>query len=980
MPISGPKHCSILLSSLFFFSLIHFVRCADDEIRTLLDLKSGLQSADETLFDTWREDSSPCNFVGVTCNSMGSVTEIDLTSRGISGWLRVDSVCKLPSLQKLSMANNFLSGNFQSDLRNCSDLLHLDLASNGLYGTVPDLSSLTKLQVLNLSLNGFTGPFPWSSLKGLGDLTELILGDNRFDKTSFPAEILGLKKLSSIYLSNCSFEGKIPPAIGELTELVRLELSTNNMSGEIPEELTRLTKLRTLELYENQFTGTLPNGFSNLFNLESFDASTNQLEGDLQQLKNLTKLISLQLLNNRFTGEVPDELGEFRALVNLSLYSNKLSGSLPQKLGCWAEFNFIDVSSNNLTGTIPPNMCKRGTMTRLLMLDNQFTGQIPASYATCRTLIRFRLSNNKLSGTVPAKLWGLPKAEVIDLSGNDFEGPVTSDIQNAKTLSLLVIAYNRFSGQLPPQISGATSLVFIDARSNQLSGEVPPEIGELKNLNGLYLQKNMLTGKIPEELASCVSLNEINLSDNSLSGDIPASLSSLRSLNSLNLSNNHLSGHITASLSTMRLSLLDLSNNRLSGPIPQALQVGAYERSFDGNPDLCSTTESRFRPCRSNSGKSHELRTLLSCFLAGLVVLVACVACYIYSKKRKSYLKRLLKEDSWDLKSFQVLTFTEREILNAMKQENLIGKGGFGNVYKVVPANGKELAVKHIWNMKPNGLKSSSPMLRKRPAKSSELDAEVATLSSIRHVNLVKLYCSITSEDSSLLVYEYLPNGSLWDRMHTSGKVELDWMTRYGIAIGAAKGLEYLHHGCERPIIHRDVKSSNILLDEFFKPRIADFGLAKIVQSNNCEDSTHVIAGTHGYIAPEYGYTYKVNEKSDVYSFGVVLMELVTGKKPIEPEFGENKDLVWWISSRMSSRDSIMGVVDARIPEPERKDAVKMLRVAVLCTARLPALRPSMRTVVQMLEEAEPSKSVNIVVKEEEKEAEMEKTMSPVRH
>ncbi|KAB1220154.1 Receptor-like protein kinase HAIKU2 [Morella rubra] len=133
---------------------------------------------------------------------------------------------------------------------------------------------------------------------------------------------------------------------------------------------------------------------------------------------------------------------------------------------------------------------------------------------------------------------------------------------------------------------------------------------------------------------------------------------------------------------------------------------------------------------------------------------------------------------------------------------------------------------------------------------------------------MVKLYCSITSEESSLLVYEYLPNGSLWDRLHTFEKVKLDWETRYKIAVGAAKALEYLHHGCERPVIDRDVKSSNILLDEFLKPRIADFGLAKTVRASGGKDSTHVIAGTQGYIAPEYGYTYKVNEKSDVHSFG----------------------------------------------------------------------------------------------------------------
>lgn len=253
-------------------------------------------------------------------------------------------------------------------------------------------------------------------------------------------------------------------------------------------------------------------------------------------------------------------------------------------------------------------------------------------------------------------------------------------------------------------------------------------------------------------------------------------------------------------------------------------------------------------------------------------------------------------------------------------------------------------------------------MLPKSVKKSSEFDAEVRTLSSIRHVNVVKLYCSITSEDSSLLVYEYFPNGSLWDRLHSCGKMGLDWDVRYEIAVGAAKGLEYLHHGCERPVIHRDVKSSNILLDENLQPRIADFGLAKIVQANASKDSTHVIAGTHGYIAPEYGYTYNVTEKSDVYSFGVVLMELVTGKKPIESEYGENKDIVFWVSSKLKTKESVLSIVDSSIPEVYREEAINMLRIAILCTDRLPTLRPTMRRVVQMLEDGEPCKLVGIIV------------------
>ncbi|CAA0840735.1 Leucine-rich receptor-like protein kinase family protein [Striga hermonthica] len=341
-------------------------------------------------------------------------------------------------------------------------------------------------------------------------------------------------------------------------------------------------------------------------------------------------------------------------------------------------------------------------------------------------------------------------------------------------------------------------------------------------------------------------------------------------------------------------------------------------------------------------------------------------------RKRENVVGRSLKDDSWYVKSFQVLTFTEDEILDSIKPENLIGKGGSGIVYRVMVGNGKEFAVKHIWhsdeytahNPGKIGGSSSTPILERRgPSKSRELEAEVQALSSIRHINVVKLLCSISSEGSSLLVYEYMPNGSLWDRLHNNcKKLGLDWETRYEIALGAAKGLEYLHHGCDRPVIHRDVKSSNILLDEYLKPRIADFGLARIVQENPIKESTCFIAGTHGYIAPEYAYTNKVNEKSDVYSFGVVLMELVTGKRPTEPEFGENKDIVDWVCGNLKTKETVASLVDSAIDEIQRESAIKVLKVGLLCTARLPSLRPTMRTVVHMLEEADPSQYVGILV------------------
>ncbi|KAL3515420.1 hypothetical protein ACH5RR_022322 [Cinchona calisaya] len=903
---------------IYTFLLFLIPKCQSNEVEILMQLKTTLQNTSSSLvFDTWKWENSACSFTGIICDFNQKVMEINLSSQNLSGTLSFDLICSLKSLEKISLGSNFLYGMITDHLSNCTSLHHLDLGMNLFSGEVPELSSLAKLEFLNLNQSGFSGSFPWSSLANLTSLSFLSLGDNVFDRSPFPLELLKLEKLYWLYLANCSIEGQIPEGIGNLTLLENLELSNNKLVGRIPNGVTKLINLHQLELYTNGLTGKIPVGFGNLTNLVNFDVSSNYLEGDLSELRSLTKLQSLQLFENQLSGEIPQEFGELKFLTEFSLYTNKLTGPLPEKIGSWSELLYIDVSGNFLTGPIPPDMCKGGKLSKLLILQNRFTGGIPASYGNCLSLTRFRVSNNSLSGEVPRGIWGLPMVNIIDLSLNQFEGPVAPSIGDAKSLAQLFLGNNQFSGELPVRVSEAGSLDTINISSNKFSGEIPATISKLKKLSCLHLEFNLFSGVIPDSLGSCVSLNEINLADNSFSGQIPATLGSLPSLNFLNLSNNQLSGEIPLSFSSVRLNLLDLSNNRLVGHIPDSLSIDAFNGSFNGNSGLCSESIRSLRSCSPDSGMSGEIKTVIYCFIAVACVLIVTLLCCIYlrfrSKNEEIPVKR---SDSWDMKLFHVLSFSEEQILKALKHENLVGKGGSGNVYKVVLHNGKHLAVKHIWNSDSGSRKSyqsGTAILAKGKGRSKEYDAEVATLSSLRHVNVVKLYCSITSEDSNLLVYEYLPNGSLWDRLHTSQRIKMDWM-----ANGPA-----------------------------------------------ARESTHIIAGTPGYIAPEYAYAYNVNEKSDVYSFGVVLIELVTGKKPVEPEFGDNRDIVSWIYSKVRNEESMIELVDKSISEATREDALKVLRIAIHCTTRVPVLRPSMKLVVQMLENAEPCKLSSIEVNRE---------------
>ncbi|XP_071717685.1 receptor-like protein kinase 7 [Rutidosis leptorrhynchoides] len=951
------------------FLLINPSSSQSYQLQTLLKFKTNLANSNTQVFTTWNENNPICNFTGITCTGDNSVKEINLSQQLLTGTLEFDSLCSIQSLEKISLGSNYLHGNISSQLSNCINLKYLDLGENNFTGEFPDISSLTQLEFLNINLSGFSGPFPWKSLKELTNLTFLSLGDNPFDKTPFPAEILNLFKLQTLYLTNCSIEGMIPEAIENLGSLKSFELSDNYIVGSIPDGMTKLKNLEELELYDNRISGIFPVGFRNLVMLKKLDVSNNSLEGDLNELRNMTYMESLQLFENKFSGEIPAELGEFKFLKEFSIYDNMFTGELPAKIGSWAEFEFIDASQNMLTGSIPPDMCKQGKIDEILMLQNNFTGGLPETYANCSSLTRLRVSHNSLSGTIPDGIWSLPAIKMIDLAMNQFEGQVSSKIGEAKSLEQLFISNNRFSGELPEEISKVSSLVELELMYNQFSGKIPAKIGDLKKLNSLQFEGNFFSGTIPESIGSCVSLNDINLAGNSISGNIPVSLGSLPGLNSLNLSGNKLSGVIPASLSSLKLSLIDLSNNMLIGRVPESLLSEAYDGSFAGNPGLCADRSKSLKQCSPVSRRSGSSGVAKYCFIAGALVLVLSLACFVFVKLRHKDCNNVTNRScSWDMKQFHVISFNEDAILRSLKQENLIGKGGSGNVYKVVLGCGKKLAVKHMWKPgnDPNDRKSntsSATILPKRNSKWPEYEAEVATLSSIRHVNVVKLYCSISSDDSNLLVYEYMPNGSLWDRLHTYQKTEMDWRTRYDIAMGAAKGLEYLHHGCDRPVIHRDVKSSNILLDEEMKAKIADFGLAKIVQTNKVTDSTHVIAGTHGYIAPEYGYTFKVTEKSDIFSFGVVLMELVTGKKPVEPEFGESEDIVSWVHDEMRNEDNLIGLVDPSISNESKNDAIEVLTIAIRCTMRFPAQRPSMRMVVQMLEQVEPCSSmIDIVI------------------
>ncbi|CAN1235313.1 Somatic embryogenesis receptor kinase 1, partial [Linum perenne] len=479
------------------------------------------------------------------------------------------------------------------------------------------------------------------------------------------------------------------------------------------------------------------------------------------------------------------------------------------------------------------------------------------------------------------------------------------------------------------------SVIRVDLGNAALSGQLVPQLGQLKNLQYLELYSNNITGPIPSDLGNLTNLVSLDLYLNSFNGPIPASLGKLSKLRFLRLNNNSLTGPIPMSLTNISsLQVLDLSNNRLSGVVPD-------------NGSFSLFTPIRLMICLCLLGGGSATGAIAGGVAAGAALLFAAPAIAFALWRRRKPQELFFDvpaEEDPEVHLGQLKRFSLRELqvaTDTFSNKNILGRGGFGKVYKGRLADGTLVAVKRLKE-------------ERTPGGELQFQTEVEMISMAVHRNLLRLRGFCMTPTERLLVYPYMANGSVASclRERPPSQPPLDWPTRKRIALGSARGLSYLHDHCDPKIIHRDVKAANILLDEEFEAVVGDFGLAKLMDYKDTHVTT-AVRGTIGHIAPEYLSTGKSSEKTDVFGYGIMLLELITGQRAFDLARLANDDdvmLLDWVKGLLKEKKLEMLVDPDLQTNYIDSEVEQLIQVALLCTQGSPMERPKMSEVVRMLE------------------------------
>uniref|UniRef100_A0A7N0T6D6 non-specific serine/threonine protein kinase n=1 Tax=Kalanchoe fedtschenkoi TaxID=63787 RepID=A0A7N0T6D6_KALFE len=970
---------------------------SEQDRMALLALRDGFISGgtppDGSALSSWNSSLHFCEWQGVTCGKKHKrVTGIWLSEQKLDGvlppsignltFLRVlhlsssslhgevpKEIGQLWRLQYLHLGGNFFQGGIPIELSNCSSLQKMSIANNNFSGLIPSqFGSLSKLTALFAGGNNLAGEMP-SFLGNLSSLIKLDLGTNHFHG-EIHNSLQGLSNLTILLLMSNHFSGSISP-LYNLSSLERLDISINHFTGTLAQDMdVAFPRATFLSLWNNNFTGAIPSSLSNISGLTDIQIGENDLTGRvpdnlgklkylnflefrsnhlgseesndlnfLDSLTNCTELNYLDISDNRFGGQLPNSIANFTLhLQKLVLVSNYITGTIPEGLGELSGLSVIDFGFNLFDGVIPNSIGKLGNLSRLFLYENKLRGGIPSSIGNLTKLTVLHLARNSLNGNIPSTLRNWTGMEAIDISGNHLDGNLPKD---------LFIQFQH--------------LWYCNISRNSFDGIFPLGVGKVGVLNALSMSYNNFYGQIPTDLGQAVQLEYLDMAGNSFEGSIPTSLGRLRSLIALDLSNNNLSGPIPKDLASItRLQYFNLSLNKLEGEVPFFKHVSEF--SVVGNIALCGgNPELHLQPCEHHLKKRKILsrKGVIAISLSALASFSLSVIVYIFFSNRRIHKKGDVNSLA---ERYKRVTYTQLfKATDGFAESNLIGTGSFGDVYKAV--------ILHQNERKPVAVKVLK--LSKHRATES-FTAECKILRRIRHRNLLSVITSCSSLDNKgndfkALVFEFMSNGTLDNWLHSVDSHQLlTFAKRLEIAIDVGCALDYLHNGCETPIVHCDLKPSNILLDDDMVAHVGDFGLAKLLLGDlgGGESMSTALRGSIGYIAPEYGMSAAVSPQGDIYSYGIRLLELITGRRPTDDIFNDEMSLRSFCERGVPDHveeivhQSLLGelhevTLTRRNPEETKLQflafLISLVELGISCAAESPRHRMDIQSAIQSL-------------------------------
>uniref|UniRef100_A0A7N2LKD2 non-specific serine/threonine protein kinase n=1 Tax=Quercus lobata TaxID=97700 RepID=A0A7N2LKD2_QUELO len=634
------------------------------------------------------------------------------------------------------------------------------------------------------------------------------------------------------------------------------------------------------------------------------DLRSRDLVGSLSPyIGNLSFLRQIVLANNTIGDKIPDEVGRLYRLRVLMLYNNSFDGEIPANLSHCSNLNFISVARNNLSGSIPKQLASLSMLKSLSFDTNNLMGGIPPFIGNLSSLQLISAADNVLGGHIPDALGQLQSLKYLGLGGNKL-----SDLfLTLPRLQWFQIDRNQFTGSLPVSLSNASELELFLIEENNFTGKVSVNFGGLQRLEKLIVDRNNLRSGDADEMDFFQSL--------------------------ANCSN---------------LQILDIRANQFKGEVPtKGVFANSSAISLIGNSRLCGgISELKFPRCLTKEEKKAKwpLAVKVAISMACVIPVVTIMSFFLFCR-HKSQRKDNSSESSLRQSLLKVSYQVLLKATDGFSPTSLIGVGSFGSVYKGILGEDESIVAVKVINIQRQGASKS-------------FISECEALKNIRHRNLVKIITSCSSvdfhgNDFKALVFEFMPNGSLENWLHMDLETNtrqvdiqnLNLVQRISIAIDVACALDYLHHRCPMPIVHCDLKPSNILFDCDMIAHIGDFGLAKFLLelTNPKQSDSFGIRGTIGYTPPEYGVGCDVSTKGDVYSYGILLLEMITGKRPTNCVFEGGLNLHNYASMALPNR--VIEISDPKLlnncGDTDRTEEclISMVKIGVSCSMELPQER-----------------------------------------